>query len=515
MKSRTSCITCITAMTLFAALATPARLAAQHHHYKLIDLGTFGGPQSYVNTFLPQNPVLNNRGTVAGWADTSTPDPFPAFCFNPDCFVSHTFQWQNGVMTDLGVLPGGASSASNWISASELIAGLSENGEIDPLISGFPELRAVLWQNGEITDLGTLEGGNESVANAVNSRGQVVGLALNTIQDANSMVGLGFQTRAFLWQNGIMQDLGTLGGPDAMALRVNERGQIVGWSYTSTTPCPTQAFACTGNGLALTTGTFLWQNGKMVDLGSLGGVCTLASGLNNRGQVVGLSDLVGDLTFRPFLWDRGVLTDLGTFGGSGNANAISEAGDVTGWSDTRNEPASPLEVGPLHAFLWKNGTMSDLGTVDGDSCSFGFSINSKDQIVGSSAATCIFTTPRAFLWENGGPMIDLNTLVPPGSALYLTVPETINDRGEIAGVGALPNGDQHAFLLIPCGEGDEGCGGGSSTGVSQNSPPPASQRSTTATPANPALSGRGMLDRLRSRWGQRYRIPGSGAGPTN
>ena len=169
MKSRT--LTCIAAMTLFAALAVPLRLAAQEQQrnnqqprYKLIDLGTFGGPQSYVNTPSVQIvPDVNNRGTVAGWADTSTPDPFPAFCFNPDCFVSHAFQWQNGVMTDLGVLPGGASSASYSISANGLIAGLSENGEIDPLIAGFPEVRAVLWKNGGITDLGTLpEGGTRA-----------------------------------------------------------------------------------------------------------------------------------------------------------------------------------------------------------------------------------------------------------------------------------------------------------------------------------------------------------------
>ena len=149
MKSRI--LTCITAMTLFAALAIPVRLqlAAQeqqqqepkkeHTRYKLIDIGTFGGPQSYVNTPPVQIvPDLNNRGTVAGWADTSIPDPFPAFCFNPDCFVSHAFQWQNGVISDLGVLPGGASCASTWISASGLIAGLSENGPDRSIASRLP-----------------------------------------------------------------------------------------------------------------------------------------------------------------------------------------------------------------------------------------------------------------------------------------------------------------------------------------------------------------------------------------
>jgi uncharacterized membrane protein len=79
MKSRI--LTCITAMT-FAVLAIPVGLAAQdatapskkvqHHHYKLIDIGTFGGPRSFVGVGNVQ--VLNNRGIVAGRADTSTTD---------------------------------------------------------------------------------------------------------------------------------------------------------------------------------------------------------------------------------------------------------------------------------------------------------------------------------------------------------------------------------------------------------------------------------------------------------
>ena len=112
----------------------PVRAAAQeHHHYKLIDMGTFDGPASYFSNGF--DGILNNRGTAVGWADTSTPDPYPGFCFNADCFVSHAFQWQNGVLNDLGVLPGGASSLSTWISPNGLVAGFSQNGEIDPLVS--------------------------------------------------------------------------------------------------------------------------------------------------------------------------------------------------------------------------------------------------------------------------------------------------------------------------------------------------------------------------------------------
>ena len=190
----------ITALALFATLAIPVQLAAQgkqanhhkHHHYQLVDIGTFGGPQSYTfaSFSIQNNSILNNRGTLAGLADTSTPDPFPNFCFN-DCYVSHAFQWQDDGMTDLGALPGGSSSASVFVSASGLVAGLSQNGKVDPLFPGFPEARAVLWNHGKIRNLGTLEGGYESAAAAVNSQGQVVGGSLNTVPDANAMILFG------------------------------------------------------------------------------------------------------------------------------------------------------------------------------------------------------------------------------------------------------------------------------------------------------------------------------------
>jgi len=305
----------------------------------------------------------------------------------------------------------------------------------------------VLWNHGNIVDLGTLEGGNESIATSVNTRGQIVGWSLNGITDVFSISGLGYQTRAFVWQKGVMQDLGTLGGPDAIANLVNERGQIVGESYTSSDP---SSYCAENLGLGLTTGAFLWQNGKMVNLGSFGGTCTYAVDLNNRGQVVGTSTLAGDIEHHPFLSDRTAFTDLGTFGGTeGSANAINDAGEAVGWAAYPGD-----EV--LHASLWKNGRMTDLGTIDGDPLSFAFTINAKGQVAGSSV-NADFTQFRAFLWQDGGPIVDLNTLIPGNSVLYLTVPETINERGEIAGIGLDPNGNQHAFLLVPCQASDTNC----------------------------------------------------------
>jgi probable HAF family extracellular repeat protein len=125
-----------------------------------------------------------------------------------------------------------------------------------------------------------------------------------------------FQTRAYSWRNGVIHDLGTLGGPDAMAVSINESGQIIGNSYTNSDLSP----ACSFPGFdSLTTGAFLWKNGTMTNLGSLGGTCTNATAINNRGQVAGYSYLTGDATFHPFIWDRGVFRDLGTTGDFGYA----------------------------------------------------------------------------------------------------------------------------------------------------------------------------------------------------
>ena len=440
-----------TTLTLLGVLAVPVQLAAQekqdhphqYHHYKLIDMGTFGGPQSY--SAYPDSTSeadVNSQGALTGWADTKTPDPFPNFCFDEDCFVAHAFQWQNGVRSDLGVLPGGASSGSTVISKSGLIAGVSENGEIDPLIPGFPELRAVLWTDGKIRDLGVLpEGGYESLATAVNSSGLVAGLATNTTPDAYSMLGTGYQTRAFVWDKREgMQDLGALpGGTDAQALLMNERGQVAGQSYTSSAPsavCP-----------PLTTGSFIWdkKNG-MVNLGNFGGTCTEAVGLNNRGRVVGFSYLTGDQVVHAFLWDRATgLVDLGTLGGQDYAvaAAINDSGDAVGGSYL---PGNVL----IDAALWGKDGITDLGGLAGGCGAFAFWINNSRQVVGNAFNDCTYATTTGFLWEDGGPMVDLNTLIVPGSGIFVPIGITINDRGEIAAQGVLPNGDERAVLLIPC-----------------------------------------------------------------
>ena len=416
--------------------------ASQTHRYIFVDLGTLGGPNSYVYTsagyeLAPGAHVLNNRGILVGQSDTPVSDPnYPNFNpnvgqFGPMPFIQHAFKWRNGVLTDLGALPGLNDSSVSFVNATGVSAGISTNGSIDPL-TGWPAAVAVLWnEDGQIANLGTL-GGNESAALAINDNGQVVGMASNAIPD--SLSGYGTQQRAFLWHRGVMRDLGTLGGPDAGASMINNRGQIVGASYTDSIPNPLTGIP--------TFVPFLWQDDTMINLGGLGGAFGLPLALNSKGQVVGFSDVAGDLSSHPFFWNRGSMMDLGTFGGdNGEADFINDSGEIVGSADF---PGDQIH----HAFLWKDGLMTDLGTVAGDPCSRVTAINSKGQIIGGSSDCQTFL--HAYLWENGGPMIDLNTFVPPGSDLTLTEAGTINDRGEIEATGVLPNGDFHAVMLIPC-----------------------------------------------------------------
>jgi probable HAF family extracellular repeat protein len=418
-----------------AVLAGGTKLAAQeqqtkHSHYRVIDLGTLGGPTSGFNF---NSRIINWKGAAVGVADTAVFDP------NCGCYVAHGFKWEDRALTDLGPLSGGSNSFAIAINFFGAVAGISENGLIDP-VTGAPAFVATIWKNGQIIDLGTF-GGSFSLPNDINSFGVAAGGAENTIPDpfdfGGNTLGLPSPTEwhATLWQHGTMRDLGTLAnGLDSFALFVNERGQVAGFSFTNTIVNPDTGIP--------TLHPFLWENGRMIDLGTLGGDLKTVSGLNNSGQVAGTSYLVGDQSNHPFLWERGVLRDLGTLGGSSaGAQWIDEAGGIVGGSFTENDQT-------FRAYRWINGHMTNLGSLNGDRCSVAFNGNSRGQVVGNSLSDCNHET-HAFLWENGGPMVDLNSFVPPGSGILLREGVFINEQGEIAVSGRVANGDDHAFLLVP------------------------------------------------------------------
>jgi probable HAF family extracellular repeat protein len=450
-------------LTLFAALALSLQVVAQnsakpphkYHHYQLVDVGTFGGPQSFLNLpGLPAPGVLNNRGQIAGTADTPAIDPI---CQNhpPDCYASHGFIWKNGAKTDLGILTGGTNSQVNWISANGFMTGVDDLNQPDPLL-GLPiQLHGIFWgRDGTMTDVGALPGTYFAFPSAVNSRGEVVGQGLDTIPDPNGMGAWGFQSRAFYWKDGAMQDLGTLGtGTNAIAQMINDRGQVVGWSYTSS--APTTPFCI----LPLTTGTFIWdkKNG-MRDIGGLGGTCTYAIALNNRGQVVGGSAGAGDLEIHAFVWEAATgITELPTTAGLfADARAINENGEAVGWGEDANGTTYDAMLWRKRGGKWQ---VTNLGRLHTPDCAVGTSVNASGQVLGYSGTGqgCVGS---AFVWEDGGPIVDLNTLVPPNPGIQLYETGQINDLGEIALNGLDANGNNHAVLLIPCDENHpdvEGC----------------------------------------------------------
>jgi probable HAF family extracellular repeat protein len=281
----------IGATALFAVLANPTQLTAQqHHHYKLVDLGTLGGPHSYGSVNGEGFSLLNNSGAVASYADLAMPDPNvnAVFgCYVPDCFQAHAAQWKDGVITDLDALPVNNNSAAGSINAFGWATGQSQSSVIDPIF-GVPAFHGALWKQRQIIDLGTLPGGYESLGIYVNNAGQVIGFS--TISTAPDPIGfLGFPTHTFIWQNGEKLDIGTLGGADALpgaSCSNPPPGVVVGGSSTTTIPNP-------DTGLP-TFDPFLWRNGKMVHLGTLGGTNGIAQCANHRLQIIGNSSLAAN-----------------------------------------------------------------------------------------------------------------------------------------------------------------------------------------------------------------------------
>jgi probable HAF family extracellular repeat protein len=361
---------------------------AQSPSYKVIDLGTVG-PNG-------QPFAITKNGLVAGAVQIGD-------------VVRAAIEYK-GRAVDLGQ-PGlkGQNSMAFGANAWGQAVGEAQTDSPDPqgedfcgfaalgLVSSGTTCLAFVWQNGVMNPLPTL-GGNNGVANQINSQGEVVGMAENDAPDSTCPSG-GPQKLEFkpvVWQSRYVRELPTYpGDPDGNAPAINDFGQAVGGS----------GMCAAYNPILLTNlqplHALLWDGGKTIDLGNLGGTGhgdgIMAVNLNNHGQVIGSSDLQGDASF--------------------------------------------------HAFLWTHETgMQDLGTLQGDVDSAAIGINDNGQIVGVSLDANF--NPRAFL-RQGLDLIDLNTLVPAGSALDLATACSINTAGEIVGIAFDNSGNVHAYLAVP------------------------------------------------------------------
>ena len=364
-----------------------ARVNNPNTRYTIQDLGVFGA-----NPTVPGGPlVVTNSGRISGAAVMGS--------------AEHAVLYYGGQTIDVGTPALGGNSMGYGVNESGATVGQAE--DTAPALSttedfcgfqffGFSTSPTpcvpFVWQNGQMLRLPTL-GGVNGWATEINNSGMIGGSAETTTVDPNCPAPQKYQFKPVVWSNGAVQALPTGNDIDGEVWAVNDLGQAAG----ATGNCA--PFNPLGALYLNPTHAVLWQRGAAIDLGNLGGTTNnLPHGMNNLGQVVGESDLAGDQT--------------------------------------------------AHAFLSSPGTrMQDLGAVGSDTFSFGFGINDPGAIVGVSA-NADFSVVRAFIRQNGT-LVDLNTLVTGNNSLYLLTACFINAKGQITGIALDASGQEHAYLATP------------------------------------------------------------------
>ena len=323
-----------------------------------------------------------------------------------------------------------------------------------------------------VTDLGSL-GGQECAATGLNNQGQVVG---------QSKTSHG-QKHAFIWSQSKIRDLGTLPGSNSSkALAINNLGQVVGYSEG----LPSGHYQTHG---------FLWRNGRMICLAKADGSDSIACSINDRGQVVGETELWVDAhrtSFeQAFLWQNGEMSFLNTRAGDDSwARAINNKGQIlyTTTAGNRGLHLALWDKGTVHIFnvttggyegdapfsfnnhgeffgqkllqgygvgdtyLWKFGRpMGKISRKSNVTSLITFGLNDRDNAVGQ----CVFQRGQLDTDEGGFPFLwrkektyDLNKLISTHSGWLLEQVCGINNRGQIVGNG-LHKGKSRAFLLTP------------------------------------------------------------------
>lgn len=360
------------ARTQSAASASRANENLLLYNVKLF--GAFGGTQSSAAT-------INERGWIDGFGATA------------GNATSESAIWGDGAPKNLGTL-GGPSSAIAWpnLDNSGMVAGISEKVEMNPYNEpwscwafftytgpSYHECVGFKWQDGKMVALSTL-GGPDGYAAGTNNENEVVGWAEDTTQDPTCTNGQVLQFEPAYWdQSGVIHRLPTLAGdPDGAATANNDAGQIVGisgicdqaigrftaahvviWnargavrqlfavnSVSWNTPTAINQSGAVAGFVNIPGGgdpegqlqpiAFVFQHGALTDINPLGtDAYSQAEGINDEGDVVGVSYGANLSTARAFLYHKGQAYDLNGLTARGSpyllvANAIDDRGDIVG-----------------------------------------------------------------------------------------------------------------------------------------------------------------------------------------
>ncbi len=314
-----------------------------------------------------------------------------------------------------------------------------------------------------------------SWGNALNDWGQVVGGSTFDVQTTKGEVLF----HALLWDTGNMVDLGTLGGLQCEALSINDSGQVVGWSRLADWEYSGRGFLVApedsdndgdpdtwfrdddGNGI----------NDLMIDLGTLGGSICHAEAINDSGQVVGWAETsVYDVMHaflitpeydndgNPVVWFRDddldgandLMIDLGTPGGLESwARAINDSGQIVGYGLNGRGDCRAFLLTPEGSEWFKddngdgaNDLMTDLGVFKKFDGSGAYDLNNDAQVIGSSWDKIgRRVVHKSILWENGE-MLDLDTMTDSSTDIGSDI-RGINNAGEIV------TGSGYILLPIP------------------------------------------------------------------
>lgn len=309
----------------FASLLTTLAVEAAKPTWTITDLGALG-PRGSIGL------TLNNRGDAGGYSKAIPPG-------QPYDYI-HAFLWQNGTMVDLGQQIGDGRNQSQ-------VSAINDAG-----VAALQTQQGVmLYKDGTFTPLGF----TASVAD-INRSGWLVGGYYD-----------GTGTHGYVWHDGVMQVLATLGGTNASLVAINDKGVAVGTSYLA------------GN---TTTRGYVWDGGQVTTIPTFGGASGNATDINSHGVVVGSAqDASG--AWIAYTYDKSGLQPIANWPAGATVFAINDRGVILG--DTGR-----------NGFTWDNGTVTYLETLPdvqakGWARLFVIDMNDRGDVVGWG-------------WKAGGPV---------------------------------------------------------------------------------------------------------------